>query len=63
MQLKEQKRYLLGISKIYSFTATINTPSEQVMKRVGMNFLSEFDHPNVSQDSILRRHVLYISEK
>lgn len=54
---------ILGISKIYSFTATINTPSEQVMKRIGMNFLSEFDHPNVSQDSILRRHVLYISEK
>ena len=42
---------------------TINTPSEQVMKRIGMNFLSEFEYPNVSQDSILKKHVIYICEK
>lgn len=49
----------LGGKVIYSFTATINKPSEQVMKRIGMSYIGEFDHPNVAEESLLKRHLLY----
>ncbi|WEG72577.1 GNAT family N-acetyltransferase [Vagococcus intermedius] len=49
----------LGAEVIYSFTATVNKPSEQVMKRIGMEYISKFDHPNVADESILKEHLLY----
>lgn len=49
----------LGFDEIYSFTADINEPSKNVMRRVGMEFIKEFDHPRVEADSSLRKHVLY----
>ncbi|CAM2753932.1 GNAT family N-acetyltransferase [Erysipelothrix tonsillarum] len=53
----------LNIPVIYSFTAAINTPSENVMKRIGMNYIGVFDHPKVADDSKLKSHVLYKSVK
>lgn len=50
---------VLGIGVIYSFTATINTPSEQVMKSIGMHYLNKFNHPKIKVDSSLKEHVLY----
>ena len=37
-----------GISEIFSFTTQTNTPSESVMKRIGMNRREDldFEHPN-----------------
>ena len=49
----------LKLDKIVSFTSTLNAKSENVMKRIGMTFVSEFDHPQLEKDSILCRHVLY----
>ncbi|AUD14993.1 MULTISPECIES: GNAT family N-acetyltransferase [unclassified Planococcus (in: firmicutes)] len=52
----------LGKREIYSFTSTVNTPSETVMKRIGMEKAGEFEHPRVPQGSPLRKHVLYKKE-
>lgn len=49
----------LGFDEIYSFTATTNHPSENVMKKIGMTKVDEFDHPKLPADSPLLRHVLY----
>ncbi|WP_211655364.1 GNAT family N-acetyltransferase [Planococcus alpniumensis] len=49
----------LGKKEIYSFTSTINTPSETVIKRIGMEKAVEFEHPRVTEGSPLRKHVLY----
>lgn len=48
-----------GIVRLYSFTATVNKPSERVMRKIGMERMGEFDHPRLSPDSPLSRHVLY----
>lgn len=48
-----------GIKSLYSFTAKINLPSERVMQKIGMEKVGEFNHPKLSTDSLLCRHVLY----
>lgn len=48
-----------GIKRLYSFTATINAPSERVMQKIGMKKVGEFDHPKLTPDSPLLTHVLY----
>jgi len=50
----------LGLEKIYSFTATMNTRSERVMQKIGMSKVGEFDHPLIGEGHVLRRHVLYL---
>lgn len=54
-ELAKQK----GLSKLYSFTAKQNIPSERVMQKIGMTKIGEFEHPKLSVDSPLRTHVLY----
>lgn len=49
----------LGFIKILSFTASINKKSQQVMKRIGMNYITDFDHPKIDRTNKLCRHVLY----
>jgi RimJ/RimL family protein N-acetyltransferase len=49
----------LGFKDIYSFTADINNPSKNVMKKIGMNFIKTFNHPKVTKDSPLKKHVLF----
>ncbi len=49
-----------GIRQLYSFTAVINKPSERVMQKTGMEKIGEFDHPKLTADSPLCRHVLYV---
>ena len=48
-----------GLTKLYSFTAKQNAPSERVMQKIGMTKVREFEHPNLSPNSPLRTHVLY----
>jgi ribosomal-protein-alanine N-acetyltransferase len=50
---------VLGFEEIYSFTAQINTQSINVMKKIGMEELSTFNHPRISEDHPLNLHVLY----
>jgi len=49
----------LKFEKIVSFTSAVNVRSGRVMKRVGMKYIAEFDHPEIEMDSILCRHVRY----
>jgi len=49
-----------GIRQLYSFTAVINKPSERVMQKTGMEKIGEFDHPKLTAESPLCRHVLYV---
>lgn len=51
----------LHLNEIVSFTAVANTRSRHVMEKIGMHHNPEddFDHPKVSVNSPVRRHVLY----
>ncbi|MBL8072173.1 MAG: GNAT family N-acetyltransferase [Nitrospira sp.] len=49
----------LHLKELVAFTAITNLKSRAVMERLGMQFDSEFDHPQVPVESRLRRHVLY----
>ena len=51
----------LELPEVVSFTAVQNTPSRRVMERIGMTHdpADDFDHPNVTAESPLLRHVLY----
>jgi len=53
----------LGLDKVCSFTAEVNTPSRRVMTKLGMRFVKFFDHPRLAKDSPLCRHVLYEIER
>jgi RimJ/RimL family protein N-acetyltransferase len=50
-----------ALSEIVAFTTTLNTRSQQVMRRIGMarDPQGDFDHPSVPLGSPLRRHVLF----
>lgn len=45
--------------RLYSFTAVSNTPSENVMKRVGMTARGRFQHPYLPDGHRLKEHLLY----
>jgi len=48
------------VGKIVSMTTLTNTPSENVMKKIGMHKCSEnFNHPEVPPGHLLSEHVLY----
>jgi len=51
----------LGLREVVSFTATTNTRSQSVMRRIGMTHdpVDDFDHPAIDASSPLQRHVLY----
>lgn len=49
----------LNLDKVVSFTASVNQPSESVMKKLGMKKVGEFNHPKLSQNHDLAKHVLY----
>ena len=51
----------IGLDEVVAFTATINTPSQRVMEKIGMlrDPNDDFDHPRVADGHILKRHVLY----
>jgi RimJ/RimL family protein N-acetyltransferase len=49
----------LGLREILAFTVPANMRSRRVMEKLGMNYVTEFDHPQLPQGHPLRRHVLY----
>jgi RimJ/RimL family protein N-acetyltransferase len=51
----------LKLESIVSFTAEQNFRSRHVMEKLGMTFdpSERFDHPNLPEGHLLRRHVLY----
>lgn len=52
---------VLRLEEIVSFTASVNQRSERVMQRLGMTHCpdEDFDHPVLTQEHWLSRHVLY----
>ena len=49
----------LNLSEIVSFTVSKNLRSRQVMERIGMKFIDEFQHPLLPKEHCLSKHVLY----
>ena len=49
----------LQLKEVVSFTAVHNTASEHVMQRLGMQAMFEFNHPALTHQSPLSRHILY----
>lgn len=49
----------VGAPGVYALTSVHNDASTSVMRRLGMRFVREFDHPRLPVDSPLLRHVLY----
>lgn len=50
---------MLKLNEVISFTASVNTPSETVMKKLGMHKVKEFNHSQLPVNHVLARHVLY----
>lgn len=49
----------VGLNEIVSFTVPENTRSIKVMKKIGLNYALEFNHPKLPLDHRLSKHVLY----
>ena len=49
----------LGLKEIYSFTVPTNLPSINVMKKAGLKYAGQFQHPKVLEGHALKTHVLY----
>ncbi|OTG81626.1 GNAT family N-acetyltransferase [Acinetobacter sp. ANC 4648] len=49
----------LNLDKVVSFTASVNKPSESVMKKLGMIKVKEFNHPKLPPNHYLEKHILY----
>jgi RimJ/RimL family protein N-acetyltransferase len=49
----------VGLAEIWSITATLNEPSQAVMRRLGMTPHAHFDHPRIAPGNPLRPHVAY----
>ncbi len=52
----------LGLKRIYAIAPKVNTSSIRVMKKAGMMFLREFDHPLLRGHTELQKCVLYLKE-
>jgi RimJ/RimL family protein N-acetyltransferase len=50
---------VLRLPEVVSFTATTNLASQAVMRRIGLRWRGEFEHPRIPEGHALRRHVLY----
>jgi RimJ/RimL family protein N-acetyltransferase len=48
-----------GLPELWSMTAVLNTPSQAVMRRIGMTEAARFEHPRVPEGSPLKPHVVY----
>ena len=49
----------LGFDEVVAFTTKMNEKSIHVMKKLGMTYDGEFEHPNLEAGHRLRTHVLY----
>ncbi len=49
----------LNFKEVFSFTSIINKRSENVMKKIGMKKVCNFQHPTIPNGHKLREHVLY----
>jgi RimJ/RimL family protein N-acetyltransferase len=50
----------LKLDEIVSFTSALNRRSVNVMKKIGMKYAGDFEHPLIEDGNRLKTHVLYI---
>jgi RimJ/RimL family protein N-acetyltransferase len=48
-----------GLAELWSMTAVLNTPSQAVMRRLGLTEVARFEHPRVPAGSPVKPHVTY----
>lgn len=48
-----------GFQEVFSFTACLNTRSERIMQKIGMEKMGTFAHPKLAPGHPLTPHVLY----
>jgi RimJ/RimL family protein N-acetyltransferase len=48
-----------GLAELWSMTSVLNTPSQAVMRRIGMTEAARFEHPRIPDGSPLKPHVVY----
>lgn len=53
----------VGLTEVWSITAVLNTRSEAVMRRLGMDRHSTFEHPKLEPGHPLRLHVAYRTDR
>jgi len=53
---------ILKLKEIMSFTSILNTRSISVMKKTGMNFIKNFEHPCIEEGNRLKTHALFVKE-
>lgn len=49
----------VGLSEVWSLTATVNAPSIAVMRRLGLSYVRAASHPALDPTSWLSEHVFY----
>ena len=49
----------IGLTELWSMTAVLNTPSQAVMRSIGMTESTRFQHPGVPDGSPVKPHVMY----
>jgi len=49
----------VGLPELWSVTAVLNTPSQAVMRRIGMTESVRFEHPGIPDGSPLKPHVMF----
>lgn len=47
------------IKEVYAFTAKKNIPSINIMEKLGMEVVTEFEHPSIMEGHSLKPHILY----
>lgn len=52
-----------GLERIWSWTAVLNTPSQAVMRRLGMHEHARSMHPDLPEGHPLREHVTYVLDR
>lgn len=49
----------VGVDEVWSLTAVLNEPSQAVMRRLGLTYVTTRDHPRVAAGHPIRPHVFY----
>ena len=53
----------IRLDELWSMTAVLNTPSQAVMRRIGMTPHAYFEHPRIERGHQLRPHVVFWLER
>ena len=56
LEAAEQK---FGLQEVFAFTPDLNLPSQQVMKKIGLEYAGSFQHPKIANDNRFKTCVAY----